>query len=339
MKLGLSAVATLVVAFVASVSSATPASSKASDAPLVALDRVTPLSMASGDALIVRGAVRSSFDGTTFAPVDLFDADAGGLQLVASSAAGSSRLVATGVDGPACAAAHLASPCLVPRTADLAHARLLTVDDFARSLTGAVTMDVDTAPLPPPPPMARSTVVALTTAAGVALAALLGVAAAALARVRRRSAIGQVYAAALAARKATRADVTLAALRAQIDGLVTRAEDLERARRACTARLAQIDRVALERKRAAWAASAAPEAREPLDWLTAELAEAARLDADHSSSVAGLERVAAALRVLALRARTHRGTRARAERSDPVDVLAGEMDRRDEALAEVERAV
>jgi hypothetical protein len=103
--------------------------------------------------------------------------------------------------------------------------------------------------------------------------------------------------------------------------------------------LSKIDRPALEAKRATWAASMAADAREPLDWLTAELAEAARLADDLASSVAGLERIAAALRVLALRTRSHRGTRARARVADPVDVLAGELDRRDDAIAEAERVV
>jgi hypothetical protein len=103
--------------------------------------------------------------------------------------------------------------------------------------------------------------------------------------------------------------------------------------------LKTIDRAGLEAKRAAWATSSSPDAREPLDWLTAELAEASRLGEDLASSVAGLERIAAALRVLALRARSHRGTRARTRVADPVDALADELDRRDEAIAEVERAV
>jgi len=316
---------------------ATVTSRASADQPLVAIDRVTALRMNAGDALDVRGTIRSSIDGSAFAPMDLFDAEAGGLTVVASSAAGSARLVATGAAGPACVAANLSSPCLVPRVAELAHARLVTVDDFARSLSGAVTMDLAPAPPPPPAPMARSTVLAMTTAIAAAVAALVAAIAIALGRARRRTAIGQVYAAALSARKATRGDVTLAGVRAQIDALVARADDLEAARAACLARLEKIDRGALEKKRAAWAASQAPEAREALDWLTAEQAEAARLGEDLASSVAGLERIAAALRVLALRTRSHRGTRARARVADPVDALAEDLDRRDAAISEVER--
>ena len=71
--------------------------------------------------------------------------------------------------------------------------------------------------------------------------------------------------------------------------------------------------------------------------MTAELAEAARLESDLASSVVGIDRVAAALRLVALRSRAHRGTRARAATADPVDALVSELDRRDSALHEVSR--
>lgn len=340
MKLGLAPkrafAALAVLAFTAATASASAtAPVSVPTTSLVALDRVTPIAMSPGDAIIVRGAVRTSFDGTTFAPSELFDLEAGGFVVTAND--GAPRLEPAGVAAPACVAANVPSPCLVPRVVELAHARLATVEEFSRTLNGAVTMDFVAAPPPPPPPLARSTIAGLATGAGVGLAALFALGAAAFARARRRTPIGQVYAAALEARKATRGDMTLAGVRAQIDDLVARAEDLDVARKACLARLEKIDRAGLERRRAAWAASASPDAREPLDWLTAELAESARLGEDLASSIAGLERIAAALRVLALRARSHRGTRARAKTRDPVDALAEELERRDEAIAEAER--
>jgi hypothetical protein len=96
-----------------------------------------------------------------------------------------------------------------------------------------------------------------------------------------------------------------------------------------------MDRTALERRREACARSSSPEAGEALTWLTAECAEAARLESDLASSVVGLERIESALRVVALRTREHRGTRARIAKNDPVDALALELELREEARAEV----
>ncbi len=120
--------------------------------------------------------------------------------------------------------------------------------------------------------------------------------------------------------------------------MLARACDLDRARVACERRLARIDRAALDRKRDAFARSGAPEAAEALAWLTAEQAEAERLASDLSSSVVGLQRIESALRVVTLRVREHRGTRARIARHDPVDAAAAELALRDEASAEADRA-
>ena len=74
-----------------------------------------------------------------------------------------------------------------------------------------------------------------------------------------------------------------------------------------------------------------------MTWLAAEHAEAARLEADLAASTVGLERIESALRVLAMRARAHRGVSARARRADPVDAVAVELELREEGLAEAER--
>ena len=96
---------------------------------------------------------------------------------------------------------------------------------------------------------------------------------------------------------------------------------------------------ALDRKRDAYARSSSPEAAETLAWLTAECAEAERLESDLSSSMLGLQRIESALRVVTLRVREHRGTRARVARHDPVDGAAAELHLRDEARAEADRAI
>ena len=75
-------------------------------------------------------------------PGGLVDAEAGGLRVVwRDPEQHRYRLVATGAPGWACQAAEVASPCLVPRTLELAQARLLTVADFARSLSGQVLVE------------------------------------------------------------------------------------------------------------------------------------------------------------------------------------------------------
>jgi hypothetical protein len=120
--------------------------------------------------------------------------------------------------------------------------------------------------------------------------------------------------------------------------MLARAVDLDAARRACAARLARIDRASLERRREATARSTSPDAAETLAWLTAEQAEAERLQSDLSSSILGMDRIESALRVVVLRAREHRGTRARVA-GDAVDGAALELALRDEAMVEVEQVV
>ena len=101
-----------------------------------------------------------------------------------------------------------------------------------------------------------------------------------LRRRRAQSALGRVRAAAREAIEATRRDPTLERVRAQVHAMLARAEQLDQARRACAARLVRIDRGNLERRREAMARSSSPEAAEALAWLTAECAEAERLQSD-----------------------------------------------------------
>lgn len=347
-----------IVAVALSVSAAASAQVPAHSAMVMRLDAVVPVPMSTGDSIVLSGAVRTSIDGTlldawTQANENpklsaetrlggLYDFEAGGLHVVEQNTETHVyKVVPTGSVGPACTAARVASPCLAPRFAQIAHERLVTEAELAQSLTGGVAIDYIAAPVVPPPPVPAMTPAETRglEALGVAsLIALLGTGAFFAARARRSTPLGQVRTAARQARRATRRDATLAGIRRQIDTLVVRAESLDVARRACLAKLAKMDLAGLEQKRAGWGKSQAPEAGEALAWLTAESAEAARLQSDLSSTVVGLERIASALRVLALRAREHRGTRARvATGQDPVDMLGAELDLRDDAIAEAER--
>ena len=95
---------------------------------------------------------------------------------------------------------------------------------------------------------------------------------------------------------------------------------------------------ALERRRLACERSGALDAAEGIAWVAAESEEESRLRSDLASSVIGLGRIESALRVVALRARKHRGIHARADHGDPVDLLAAELALREEAVAEADRS-
>jgi hypothetical protein len=161
------------------------------------LDRpALPLDAAPGAKVIVRGAVRSSHDGSTVdalatrsaagapAPADpggLVDFRGGGLRVVeVGPAPHEVTAVVTGEPGPACQALGVASPCLPLRIVPLARARLLTAREWSSSLEGSLSVEPPDAPLLPP--AARSPAVA-PALAGLLAAAL---AAAALAARRRR---------------------------------------------------------------------------------------------------------------------------------------------------------
>jgi hypothetical protein len=148
-----------------------------------------------------------------------------------------------------------------------------------------------------------------------------------------------VRAAAADARRALRGDATLARARDQIQPLLARAEELERAHRACAARLARLEPARLESRRAAWAGSTAPDAAVALAALDAEAAEADQVAVDLASAVAGMERIASSLRALVLRARAERGTRAVAAGHDPVEAMRGEIALRDDAIGEADGAL
>ena len=222
-------------------------------------------------------------------------------------------------------AAGVSSPCLVPRLAGLGHDRLQTGAQFASTLQGSVELDVME---PPAAPLV--TFRELATAAVVVGVAALVMALVLAARRLARSPLGRVRAASREAMRATRGDATLQRLHAQVHLLLGRASLLDAARRACARKLRRVDHTALAKRTEACARSTTPDAAEALAWLTAERAEAARLEGDLATSIAGIERIESALRVVAMRAREHRGIRARASRADPVDAVATELDLREE---------
>lgn len=301
----------------------------------VALDRVTSLALDPGAEVVVAGVVKTSIDGSAFEVPTLFDLGAGGLRVVTARDGHAFVLAPTGHAGTSCAAAGVASPCLVPRVAELAHERLETRGELAATLSGRI--EIESVVLPPPPPAPDHTpVVALGGAVAVVLTAVWLLAT--LVRQRARSAFGRVRAAAREALRATHGDATLDRVREEVTAMLARGAELDAARRACRKRLARVDREALDRKRAAHARSASPDAADALAWLTAEQAEVERLESDHASSLLGLARLESALRVVAMRVREHRGTRARVARHDPADEAAAELRMRDEALDEADRA-
>lgn len=301
----------------------------------VALDWVTSLALDPGARVVLQGLVTTSLDGSSFDAVTLFNLPEGGLR-VAEQHGHEIVLASNGQPGTACTAAGVGSPCLAPRLAALAHERLRTQGELASTLRGAIQLERVVAPPPPVTPDLGGKVAAGGIA--VLLALGLGLAIAWLQR-RARTALGRVCAAARDALRATRGDSTLDRVRREVHGMVARAKELDAARRACARRLSGVDRAALDRKRDAYARSSSPEAAETLAWLTAERAEAERLESDLSSSLLGLQRLESALRVVTLRVREHRGTRARIASRDPADAAAVELQLRDEARAEAERAI
>jgi len=310
------------------------------------LDQPTPV---AGE-VVLRGELRSSLDGSRFDALTqwdnfpplagavaprtggLFDPAAGGLRVIEQDPTRHIyRLAPDSSEGPACRAAGVTSPCLVPRLQLLALERLVTAAEFGATLAG--TLDAEVAPVPAPPAGRAGEMRALGWGLGAGLLAALWLGLGAV-RARRGTAIGQVRLAAARARRAMRGDPTLAPARDQIQVLVARAEQLELARRACAGRLARLDPRALAARRAALTSSAAPDAAAALAMLAAEDVQQTELSRDLASAEVGLERIASALRALTLRTRSDRGIRAVAPDGDPVQALLGELDLRDRALQE-----
>jgi hypothetical protein len=314
------------------------------------LDRVTALALDPGASVVVRGLVTTTADGSSFDavteydtlaanawhPGGLFDLAAGGLRIAEQHPERHEYVLASdGTPGAACAGAGAPSPCLAPRLAVLAHERLKTQGELATTLTGGLELQGVIAP-----PAVLPETAARLQGACVLLVAIVAVVLA-LVWLRRRALtpIGRVRRAAREALRATRGDPTLDAIRTQVRAMVDRAGQLDGSRRACARRLGRSDRSALDLKRRVYARSGEPGAADALAWMAAEQDEMLRVERDLASSVMGLQRIESALRVVALRVREDRGTRARIARHDPVDGAAVELRLREEAMDEADGSV
>jgi len=268
---------------------------------------ITALALPPGASATIEGVVETSFDGTRLSARELFDFEAGGIRVARVDGA---RVVLEAADAPgaACAAAGVASPCLVPRIADHAHARLMTVEDFRASLKGDLAMSIA---VPPAPPSRAPLVVAVLALLAAALTTALGL----LAR-RRSSPFGRVSIAASLARRAAGSDPTLSIVREEIERMVEHARDVERIRRGC------VD--ALEKVRAA-----------PGQRLAEERDEERRLTDDHARAVGRLNEIAAALRLVPLRVREARNVRFGGPA--PIEAIVAELSLRERAMSEASR--
>ncbi len=314
----------------------------------VTLSELRPVSMpdlAPGEEIVLKGTLRTTFDGTVYDAITrsdpggaprrggLFEPERTGFRVASHDPATHEvHLVATGNHGEACASMGLASPCLVPRVAEAAHERLLTEGEFARTLSGGLSAIVPEAPPAAAPPTRVAGAVGLA-AGGAAL--FLALAATLVAR--RREGIAKVRRAASKALGATKGDRGLASLRAKIDGLVAHADKLESVRKTTADRMGKLDRASLEKKRAVLMQSGAE--KDVLSWVDAELAEAIRLERDHDKATFGLERIASALEVISLSSREERGVRVDDAAKDALDEVADELRMREEAQAEAEAEV
>ncbi len=251
---------------------ATSSTAFAQEAPqrvtLSMTEAVHPVAVDPGGEVIIRGAVRSSHDGTVFdaltsrpgatgvegdgEPVlgGLYDVEAGGWHVVSRDMrAHAYRLSATGSPGAACTEAGVSSPCLPLRLLPLAQSRLLAVADFARSMSGEVTLEVldpDSTPVRAPPFVERYGV-----AMGVGAVALAGVALAAR-TLRRRAQTPEAKLRRTAAKVRARlasGDPVHKQLAPSIDALVKHAEELSSLRDRLRTRVASTDRAALTIRR------------------------------------------------------------------------------------------
>lgn len=124
-------------------------------------------------------------------PGGFVDLKGGGFHLVSRDPVSHKVIaVATGEDAPACRAAHVAAPCLPLRTIPLAQSRLLMKDELRSSMSGAITVELTSAPPIPVEPAAspvNDVVRSPFVIGGACLAAAVGVGAIVwMARKRRK---------------------------------------------------------------------------------------------------------------------------------------------------------
>lgn len=140
-----------------------------------------------GATITFKGSFHSGYDGadidaasTTWpgdapggASVDtggLVDLEGGGLHLTTRDAVKHEVIaVSTGKEGAACKAAHVASPCVVLRTAPQARSRLITSSEWSKSLVGGMKAEVLVAPPPVAPAAIEQAKSFATSGAGIGL--------------------------------------------------------------------------------------------------------------------------------------------------------------------------
>ncbi|MFO0640109.1 MAG: hypothetical protein U0183_12905 [Polyangiaceae bacterium] len=346
--LALTVLGALVVAIGLGVASQKP---EAPPARAVALGQLQPVSMPDlkpGEEIVLRGSVRTTFDGTVYdalSRVDttpagtttrrggLFEPETSGFRVASyDPATHEAHLVVTGTSGSACASLGVAAPCLVPLVREAAQERLLTEAELRATLQGAITADVPLAPPVGPPASRTGGLVASFFGLLLLLSGIVAWVSAA-----RTSPMAAVRRAAKKALGETRGDRAHATVRAKIDELLHHAEKLDAVRKTTAARLAKLDVVALEEKaRRLVNQGAADDVRQ---WAERELSSALEVRADHEKAVLGLGRVESALGVVALAAREEKGVRV----DDAVREALGEIDDelaiREAALAEADELV
>lgn len=289
--------------------------------PLSARDIARPVTVTPGGEVILRGAFRSSHDGTLFdaataraasagvegsGPVQdggFYDLAAGGWRVVSRDPhAHAYRLAWDGRPAPACVAAHMTSPCLVSRVLPLAQSRLLPVGDFVGTLSGAITLEVvdpdTTPPVVPPPPGFVERWGAAMVGALVALA-LAATAAQALWR-RSRTPVAAVRRAAARLRSRLRAgDPVHRRLLPQVDAMVAHADELDALAARLRRRVAEADRVALVSRRDALPREGDGGTARGL--LDEQIARVDRWSVEAERAASRLERIRATLEATALR--------------------------------------
>lgn len=160
-----------------------------------------------GGEVTLYGSYYSTYDGTvldaatTTWPKDapggesrdaggIFDPGLGGFRVTSRDPATHEvHLRATGDPAPGCSAAGVAAPCLVVRTPIAARARLLSSDEFARTLKGSIEMEIVA---PTIAATAAPVIPYLGIAAGIGAALLIGLVALRSKKKRAASPLGQL---------------------------------------------------------------------------------------------------------------------------------------------------
>jgi len=315
---------------------------------LAALQTVSLPDLKPGEEIVLKGSVRTSFDGTVYDAVSrtdttpqgpvvrrdgLFDPETSGFRVASHDPMTHEvHLVVTGTSGEACAARGIPAPCLVPKVKEAALERLLTEQELRATLEGALSAELPDAP---PPAVSSTRLAGLGGAFAGSLLALLGVLG--LVLTRRASAMGSIRRAAKKALGELGGDRAHDSLRAKIAELLAHAEKLDAARKVAAARLEKLDLRALEEKTRRLANEGA--AADVKAWAEKELAAALEVEHDHKKAVLGLGRVESALGVVALSSREEKGVRVDDAVKDALSDIEDELAIREAALAEADEVV